>query len=89
MQVFAYTFANELNSLCWNYQGEMTHELQQFYDIGLDGYFTDFPHTARAFLDRLKMPDIISRAVTSCGNVGFLTLTIAAMVVPSLLLIIN
>ena len=53
MLVFAYTFKNELFSLKWDYQGHVFSELQKFYDLGIDGYHSDFPYTVRSFLDSL------------------------------------
>ena len=50
MQVYAYTFKNELTSLCWNYLGDVQNELDKFYDLGLDGYFADYPNTVSFFL---------------------------------------
>jgi len=52
MQVYAYTFKNELTSLCWNYLGDVQNELDKFYDLGLDGYFADYPNTVRSFFDQ-------------------------------------
>ena len=51
MQVYAYTFKNELPTLKWDYRGDMHNELHQFYQMGLDGYFSDFPNTVRSYLD--------------------------------------
>ena len=51
MQVYAYTFKNELNTLCWNYEGDVRNELEKFYMLGIDGYFADYPNTVRSFLD--------------------------------------
>ena len=50
MQVYAYTFKNELTSLCWNYLGDVQNELDKFYDLGLDGYFADYPNTVSFLL---------------------------------------
>ena len=51
MQVYAYTFKNELTSLCWNYLGDVKNELDKFYRLGFDGFVTDYPNTLRSFLD--------------------------------------
>lgn len=51
MQVYAYTFKNELPTLKWDYRGDMRNELHQFYQMGLDGYFSDFPNTVRSYLN--------------------------------------
>ena len=53
MLVFAYTFKNELFSLKWDYEGDVRNELQKFYDLGIDGFHSDFPRTVVSFLDSL------------------------------------
>ena len=53
MLVFAYTFKNELSSLKWDYLGDVRNELWKFYDMGIDGYHSDFPNTVKSFLDSL------------------------------------
>jgi len=46
--VHAYTFRNEQRRLAYDYNGDPLAEFKQFYRIGLDGLFTDFPDTAVA-----------------------------------------
>ena len=51
MTVYAYTFKNEQSSMCWDHLGDVRNELDRFYELGLDGYFADYPNTVRSFLD--------------------------------------
>jgi glycerophosphoryl diester phosphodiesterase len=44
--VHAYTFRNEPHFLAVNYQNNPIAEYQQFYQLGIDGVFSDFPDTA-------------------------------------------
>ncbi|HEX7013633.1 MAG TPA: glycerophosphodiester phosphodiesterase [Steroidobacteraceae bacterium] len=53
LRVHAYTFRNELTTLAPQYGGDPEAEYRQFYSLGLDGVFTDFPDTALAV--RAKM----------------------------------
>lgn len=46
--VHAYTFRNEARRLALDYQGNPQAEYLQFYRLGLDGLFSDFPDTALA-----------------------------------------
>jgi glycerophosphoryl diester phosphodiesterase len=46
--VHAYTFRNEKRRLAYNYAGDPQAEYLQFYRLGLDGLFSDFPDTALA-----------------------------------------
>jgi glycerophosphoryl diester phosphodiesterase len=43
--VHAYTFRNEARYLAADYQGNPESEFRQFINLGVDGYFTDFPGT--------------------------------------------
>ena len=52
MKIFPWTFKNELSSLCWDYLGDVQNELEQFFQMKIDGYFADYPNTVRSFLDR-------------------------------------
>ncbi len=65
MKVFAYTFRNELSSLKWDYQGDAHAEMEKFFELGLNGYFTDFPNTARSFLNTIEPCNKSSSIVTS------------------------
>lgn len=44
--VHPYTFRDEESFLTTDYSGDATAEYKQFYDLGVDGVFTDFPDTA-------------------------------------------
>jgi glycerophosphoryl diester phosphodiesterase len=51
--VHPYTFRNEDRYLASNYNGDPTLEYEQFFSLGIDGMFTDFPGTAFEVADRL------------------------------------
>jgi glycerophosphoryl diester phosphodiesterase len=44
--VHPYTFRNEEQFLTTDYNGDPMAEYQQFYELGVDGVFSDFPDTA-------------------------------------------
>lgn len=44
--VHAYTFRDEARRLLNDYKGDPKAEYKNFYDLGIDGVFTDFPATA-------------------------------------------
>lgn len=46
--VHPYTFRDEENYLTADYSGDPIAEYKQFYDLGVDGVFSDFPDTAVA-----------------------------------------
>ena len=46
--VHAYTFRNEPELLVSNYRGDPLAEYRRFYELGVDGVFSDFPDTALA-----------------------------------------
>ncbi|TRY67191.1 hypothetical protein TCAL_09237 [Tigriopus californicus] len=49
MDVHVYTFRNEWNHLNWDYGQDPYMEYETFLDMGIDGYFTDFPASLRNF----------------------------------------
>ena len=51
LRVHPYTFHNEDENLAWDYMQDPSHEYLKYYSIGVDGYFTDFAHTLKQFLD--------------------------------------
>jgi glycerophosphoryl diester phosphodiesterase len=53
--VHAYTFRNEGRFLAADYNGNPNKEYEQFINLGVDGYFTDFPGTGH--LVRNQMTD--------------------------------
>jgi glycerophosphoryl diester phosphodiesterase len=50
--VHPWTFRNEAKELLIDYGGSPAAEYQQFYALGVDGVFSDFPDTARAARDK-------------------------------------
>ncbi|MCC5639339.1 phytase [Nostoc sp. CHAB 5844] len=67
--VHPYTFRNEGRYLAIDYNGNPEAEYQQFIQLGVDGYFTDFPGTGDLVRDRLtgefvrspQNPDVLNR----------------------------
>ena len=49
--VHPYTFRNEAKRLASNFKGDPKAEYKLFYDLGVDGVFSDFPDTAKAARD--------------------------------------
>jgi glycerophosphoryl diester phosphodiesterase len=54
--VHPYTFRNEPQYLAANYAGDPLAEYKQFFDLGVDGLFTDFPDTGVAALQATAVP---------------------------------
>jgi glycerophosphoryl diester phosphodiesterase len=52
--VHAYTFRNEPRRLASDYNGDPMAEYKLFYQLGVDGLFTDFPDTAVAARNKAK-----------------------------------
>jgi glycerophosphoryl diester phosphodiesterase len=50
--VHAYTFRNEPRRLASDYKGDPKAEYKRFYELGVDGLFSDFPDTAVEARDR-------------------------------------
>jgi glycerophosphoryl diester phosphodiesterase len=46
--VHAFNFRNEPRRLAGSYRGDPKSEYQLFYEMGVDGVFSDFPDTAVA-----------------------------------------
>lgn len=46
LKVHAYTFRNEPATLAPQYEGDPLREYRQFFELGIDGVFSDFPDTA-------------------------------------------
>ena len=49
--VHAYTFRNEAKRLASDFKGDPKAEYRLFYNLGVDGVFSDFPDTAKAARD--------------------------------------
>ncbi len=56
LQVHPYTFRNEDLYLAADYQGNPELEFQQFFQLGVDALFTDFPDTGDKVRDFLSDP---------------------------------
>merc|ERR1711972_585450 len=50
LKAHAFTFRNEYMKLYWDHGQDPYSQLKDFLDLGIDGYFTDFPLTVRRFL---------------------------------------
>jgi len=64
----AFTFRNEWMKLYWDHGQDPYSQMEEFLDLGLDGYFSDFPLTARRFLhykNRLCSSSLIPRLSAS------------------------
>jgi glycerophosphoryl diester phosphodiesterase len=70
LQVHPYTFRNEGRFLASDYQGNPAKEFEQFINLGVDAYFTDFPGTGA-----LVRNQIISPVVRSPQNPDVLATT--------------
>jgi glycerophosphoryl diester phosphodiesterase len=60
LQVHPYTFRNEPRYLASNYAGNPNKEFEQFINLGVDAYFTDFPGTGDLVRDQLTSPIVRS-----------------------------
>ena len=54
LQVHPYTFRVEDQYLAADYKGKLELEIQQFYQLGVDALFSDFPDIADDVRDRLR-----------------------------------
>jgi glycerophosphoryl diester phosphodiesterase len=67
--VHPYTFRNEAQYLASDYEGNPEAEFQQYINLGVDGYFTDFPGTGNLVRDQLtgefvrspQNPDVLQK----------------------------
>jgi len=58
--VHAYTFRNEGRFLASNYNNNPELEFRQFIQLGVDGYFTDFPGTGALVRNQITQPFVRS-----------------------------
>ena len=58
--VHPYTFRNEGRFLASNYNNNPELEFRQFINLGVDGYFTDFPGTGDIVRDQITSPEVRS-----------------------------
>ena len=49
-EVHVYTFRNEYMHLVWEYGQDPYTEYEFYLSLGIDGYFSEFPLTAKQFL---------------------------------------
>jgi glycerophosphoryl diester phosphodiesterase len=55
MKVYAWTFRNEWEYLSWDYGQDAYVEYETFLELGLDGFFSDFPATLKRFFNVKEM----------------------------------
>jgi glycerophosphoryl diester phosphodiesterase len=75
LQVHPYTFRNEPRFLPQDYQGNPNKEFEQFINLGVDAYFTDFPGTGDQVRDQfanklVQSPDNPNLVASNIGNSG-------------------
>jgi hypothetical protein len=58
--VHVYTMRNEQQFLAADYQGDPSAELVDFIELGIDGFFTDFPLTGKLIRDQMLQEFVIS-----------------------------
>ena len=47
LKAHGFTFRNEWRKLYWEHGQDPYSQLEEFLELGIDGYFTDFPLTVR------------------------------------------
>ncbi len=73
--VHAYTFRSEPFLLARGYGADPQAEYRQFYALGVDGVFSDFPdQAARALVGAVAVPEPSTLSVLAAGIVGLLKL---------------
>jgi glycerophosphoryl diester phosphodiesterase len=70
LQVHPYTFRNEGFFLASDYNGDPKKELEQFINLGVDAYFTDFPGTGDLVRDKFVGEAAVSNLGGSRGFEG-------------------
>lgn len=65
-----YTFRNEDIFLAAEYNGDPKLEYQQFIELGIDGFFSDFPGTGSLVVDQLLGDPVFSNLARSRGFEG-------------------
>ncbi len=55
LKVHTWTFRNEQRRLAGDYAGNPINEYLQFYQLGIDGVFSDFADTAVVAREMLKL----------------------------------
>ena len=72
-----YTFRNENQYLAFDYGADPYKEYERFLQLGIDGFFTDFPGSLGNYLELLHECGTNTAAATS---VSLLTPTVAFVV---------
>jgi glycerophosphoryl diester phosphodiesterase len=57
LQIHTWTFRNEQSRLVSDYGGNPINEYMQFYELGIDGVFSDFPDTAVTARELLRIEE--------------------------------
>jgi hypothetical protein len=68
--VHAYTFRNENFFLPVSYNGDPKEEYKKFIELGVDGYFTDFPATGNLVRDQFVGESLVANLGGSRGFEG-------------------
>lgn len=68
--VHPYTFRNESVFLASDYNGDPTEEYKQFIQLGVDGFFTDFPGTGDLIRDLYVGESVVNNLNRSQGFEG-------------------
>nr|WP_322657642.1 phytase [Dendronalium sp. ChiSLP03b]MDZ8203938.1 phytase [Dendronalium sp. ChiSLP03b] len=68
--VHPYTFRKEGVFLARDYNGDLKKEFEQFIDLGVDGYFTDFPGIGDLVRDQFVGEPAVSNLASSKGFEG-------------------
>ena len=63
IRVHPYTWRNENKYLLFDYELDPYHEYRKFFDLGIDGMFTDFSGTAHDALFSFQTSSFISNLV--------------------------
>lgn len=72
LRVHPYTLRNENQYLAWDYGQDPYNEYDDFFNIGVDGVFTDFPATYFKFLNNTYMYLALSSGSEKPTQLGLL-----------------
>jgi len=82
LKAVGFTFRNEWMKLFWDHGQDPYSQLKEFLNLGIDGYFTDFPLTVRRFLyyeDLLCGPKGSSKSISSGAGTLFTSSILASV----------
>ena len=79
LKVHPYTWRNENKYLLFDYELDPYHEYRKFYDLGIDGMFTDFSGTAHDAIVSFEQEE-------NCTDNSVLS-NMASLILPLVLLI--